>query len=102
MFFVIRKSVDENAVTTFLGWNPNEKLFIVARVVLELLKEQPITTPFQPPRVERLIKNLIFEYPVESEQENERTPRAILRREDIYQSIVWSLSFRIFCKLTSV
>merc|ERR1719262_1644291 len=64
--FVIRKSVTENALTSSLGWNTKEKFLNQAQVQLVLLKEEPITTPMVAPKVERQIKNLIFEYPVES------------------------------------
>ena len=92
--FVIRKSVTENAMASALGWTTEEEFFNQARVVVELLKEEPITSNFQPSRVERQIKNLIFEYPVESalsEQEKERIEqesgiRPILPMPDLYSA----------------
>jgi len=64
--FVIRKSATTNAMSSGLGWKTEEKLFNQAVVVLELLKEQPITTPLQIPANVRKITHLIFEYPAES------------------------------------
>jgi len=64
--FVIRKSITENAMASGIGWTTDEKFFNHARVVLELLRVEPITTPLTPVPHCREIKNLIFEYPAGS------------------------------------
>nr|ADD73551.1 vitellogenin 1 [Paracyclopina nana] len=61
--FVIRKSETENTIMAHLAWKTEEKFLNKAKVIIELIKEEAISSPIQPPKDEREIKDLIFEFP---------------------------------------
>lgn len=63
--FVIRKSVTLNTISSQIGWKTEERFQNTAQVVLELLKEETFTTPFNVQNTKE-IKSLIFEYPERS------------------------------------
>jgi len=61
--FVIRKSLTENAIAANAAWNIKEKFQTKTEVVLELLKQETITSPLVLPSALVESKSLTFQYP---------------------------------------
>merc|ERR1712168_452128 len=61
--FVIRKSLTENAIAANAAWNIKEKFQTKTEVVLELLKQETVTSPLVLPSALVESKSLTFQYP---------------------------------------